>query len=82
MEITNLPLKKADSEFLNPTFWLNPLEYSKITSEINLLYEANYKGKAIATHASFGIDGRGYIYWFENHGFNNYNIYQRVIDNR
>ena len=32
-------------------------------------------------HTSFGIDGKVYVYWFENHGFNDYNIFMRAIDN-
>ena len=55
--------------------------YAKICSEINQIYEAQYSGKSIAAHSSFGIDGKAYIYWFENHGFDNYNIFLRVIDN-
>lgn len=74
--------KDADGKmFLMPSFWLEANEYRKVTSEINQLYKSRYKGKQIATHVSFGIDGRPYVYWFENHGFNNYNIYMRVIDN-
>lgn len=54
--------------FYKPTFWLNFKEYVKICSEINQIYEAQYKGKPIAAHASFDIDGKAYVYWFENHG--------------
>lgn len=66
--------------FSKPTFVLNPKEYGKICSEINQIYAAQYEGKAIAAHASFGIDGIAYVYWFENHGFDDYNIFLRVID--
>lgn len=47
----------------------------------NFDYEVQYKNKAIASHVSYGIDGIAYIYWFENHGYNDYNIFQRVLDN-
>lgn len=67
--------------FSKPTFWLSPEEYRKINAEINRIYEVQYKGKRIAAHPSFGIDGKAYVYWFENHGFDNYNIYLRVKDN-
>ena len=67
--------------FTKPSLWLDPKEYGKILSEINSIYYIQYVGKSIAAHASFGIDGKAYIYWFENHGFNNYNIFMRVIDN-
>ena len=74
---------KCDSKgfpFSQPEFWLEPNEYAKICSEINQIYDVQYKGKRIGAHASFGIDGEAYIYWFENHGFNDYNIYLRVAD--
>lgn len=35
----------------------------------------------ICAHASFGMDGLVYVYWFENHGFNDYNFFMRVRDN-
>lgn len=66
--------------FIYPSFWLNPLEYKKIYSEINNVYEAQYKEKPLATHVSFGVDGRAYVYWFENRRFNDYNFYLRVLD--
>ena len=74
---------KIDSKgipFSWPEFWLDPYEYAKICSEINLIYDMQYKGKRIGAHPSFGIDGTAYIYWFEIHGFNDYNIYMRFVD--
>ena len=65
--------------FSRPSFWLTSSEYAKIVSEINQKYETHYKGKSSAMHASFGTDGIAYIYWFEIHGFNDYNIYMRAI---
>ena len=67
--------------FKKPSFWLNKQEYAKITSEINQIYYVQFYGKRICAHTSFGVDGVAYVYWFENGGFNNYNIYLRVIDN-
>ena len=66
--------------FMMPSFWLERMEYSKIFSEINQLYEVQYKGNLICAHTSFGIDGRAYVYWFENHGFGEYNIYSRTYE--
>ena len=77
----NLPLDANDISFAKPAFWLNPIEYRKICSEINQIYDVQYKGKRVGAHTSFGIDGKAYVYWFENHGFDNYNIYLRVVDN-
>lgn len=64
-------------EFIYSTFNLNPVEYAKICSEINTNY-AKYNGMAFAVHASYGVDNKAYWYYFENHGYNNYNIYMRV----
>ena len=48
----------------------------------NIRYDSrgNFRGNVLCMHASFGLDGRAYIYWFENHGFNDYNIYMRSLD--
>ncbi len=67
------PFKKA-------TFWLEPSEYAKINGEINNCYYGLYLNTEIFAHASFGIDGKAYIYWFENHGYNDYNCFMRVRD--
>ena len=77
----NLPLDANGIPFTKPAFWLNPIEYRKICSEINQICDVQYKEKRVGAHASFGIDGKAYVYWFENHGFDNYNIYLRVMDN-
>ena len=81
MPIINYPLDANGLPFSKPAFWLHPKEYGKIISEINNIYDMQYEGQKICAHPSFGIDGIAYIYWFENHGFNDYNIFQRVIDN-
>ena len=59
------------------TFILSRVEYAKIVSEINTNY-AKYKNKPFAVHMSYGIDNRPYWYYFENHRYDNYNIYMRV----
>ena len=81
MNTNDLPLDANGVPFTKPAFWLNPIEYRKICSEINQIFDVQYKNKKIAAHTSFGIDGKAYVYWFENHGFDNYNIYLRVMDN-
>ncbi len=78
--MNNLPIDTKGKSFSRDTFWLEPEEYSKIYSEINQLYDSVYRDKDIALHPSYGIDGIAYIYWFENHGFNDYNIFLRVAD--
>ena len=62
MRFENISLDCNGIPFSKPSFWLNPKEYGKICSEINTLYDSQYKGKYIAAHASFGIDGRAYVY--------------------
>ncbi len=58
-------------------FYLNQREYAKICSEISDEYFVKYIGKNIAIHRSVGIDNKYYWYYFEIHGFNDYNIYMR-----
>ena len=79
-ENNRIPLDTYNVPFSKPSFWLSGEEYGKITSEINQLYYSQYQGKPICTHLSFDAGGYAYIYWFENHGFNNYNIFLRVPD--
>lgn len=74
----NLPKDDNESFFTRPSFWLSKQEYRKVISEINQIYESQYKGLPVATHTTFGIDGMVHTYWFENHGFNNYNIFLRT----
>lgn len=76
--ITRLPVDANGKPFSMPSFWIEPKEYGKIIREINQVYYAQYADKRKALHASFGLDGQPYIYWFENHGYNNYNIFFRV----
>ena len=53
-------------------------EYGKIVSEINTNYDL-YKDEAFAVHWSVGIDDNYYLYFFENHGFNDYNIVEKFL---
>ena len=64
-------------EFTRKPFILPAAEMAKIYSEINTNY-GKYKGIRSAVHASYGIDNIAYLYYFENHGYGNYNIYMRV----
>ncbi len=51
-------------------------EKEKIRAEINTNY-SKYRNKLIAVHLSYGIDDRPYKYYFENHGFDDINIFIR-----
>ncbi len=76
-----IPIDAKGYSFSRPAYLLDYREYSKIISEINQIYEVQYRGKRIAAHTSFGIDGIAYVYYFENHGFDDYNIFIKVVDN-
>lgn len=74
-KIYRLDLK--GSPFKYETRILEKNEYSKIVSEINTNYNL-YKNQRFAVHHSVGIDGNYYLYYFENHGFNDYNIVEKI----
>ncbi len=69
----------GSNSFSRPTYYLNSKEYAKIVSEINTNYGL-YEGKHEAIHLSYGIDDVPYIYYFENLGYDCYNIYNRVVN--
>ena len=52
-------------------------EYRKILQEINTNYSL-YRGKKFAAHASVGIDGKFYVYYFINEGYNDYTIIKKT----
>jgi len=74
-------IHKCDSHgkpFRFPTLVLNKTEYAKIVSEINSSYSA-YEKDLYTVHCSVNMYNRYCLYYFENHGFNDYNIYRRVF---
>ena len=62
--------------FIFPTCILSRREYAKIVSEINTNYEL-YRGKGFCVHYTVGADDRYYMYYFENHGYDDYNIFEK-----
>ena len=70
-------IKKRTNGYIFKPFLLGAAEYAKIYGEICSNYD-KYRGKALAIHASYGIDDIAYLYYFENKGFGEYNIYMRV----
>ncbi|MBP5331862.1 MAG: hypothetical protein J6Y89_08435, partial [Lachnospiraceae bacterium] len=62
--------------FIFETYYLNIREYAKIISEINTEYE-KYRDIQFAAHISYDISDTPCVYLFENHGFNNNNIYMK-----
>ena len=63
--------------FIYNTFLMSKREYAKIYGEINTNY-FKYINIPFAVQASYGIDNRAYWYFFENHGYGDYNIYMRI----
>ena len=64
-------------KFYFETCFLEKSEYAKIVSEINTNYK-KYRGQRLSIHISHGLDNHTYWYYFENFGFNHYNIYAKI----
>lgn len=62
--------------FRYPGCILSNAEFAKIISEINTNYDL-YKDEPYPIHYSVGVDNRYYVYFFENHGLNDYNIVEK-----
>ena len=60
-----------------PTLKLEREEYGKVMHEINTVYHARFKGMSIG-NLNMAFDNGYYCYRFEIHGFDNYNIFERV----
>ena len=54
-------------------------EYAKIVGEINTNY-GKYKSRRRGVHASYGIDGVSYLYYFVNLGYDEYLFYNKVVN--
>ena len=63
---------------MKKTYILPADEYKKICSEISTHYYDFYEKKFLCIHNSHSIDGRHMLYYFENYGYGNYNIYLRT----
>ena len=66
--------------FAFPRLILDEREVSKVFHEINNLYHSKYKGKRFAMHRTLDLQSNYCIYYFENHGFNDYNIVEKYFD--
>ncbi len=72
--------KRCDMQgnsFEFPSCLLDEREYAKIVSEINNSFDY-YRDKPFAIHYSVDDDGHYYMYYFENHGFDDYNIVEKI----
>ncbi len=61
--------------FSQPTLQLPKAEYSKVCSEISTNY-SRYEGKRISVHCTATDEGVK-SYYFENHGYGDYNIFDK-----
>ena len=75
-KIYRLDSKGIPFEF--ESYFLEPREYAKIISEINTNY-GRYIGKVVAVHYSHEPEYEAYKYYFENHGYNDYNIISKQL---
>ena len=64
--------------FQFPTMELDKQEYARIVSEINTCYTL-YDGQMFCVHDSYDINDGAYSYYFENHGYNEYNIVSKQM---
>ena len=64
--------------FQFPTRKLSSKERAKIEHEINTYY-GKYENEELCVHYSYSFDNKCYKYFFENHGFNSYNIYSKKL---
>lgn len=67
---------EINEPFIHKPYSLSFEEKSKIEHEINTNY-SKYNGQEFCVHYSYGLNNKSYKYFFENHGYNNYNIYSR-----
>lgn len=76
MSIRLLPLDNNGIPFRFQPANIDWREREKIRHEINTNYD-KYRNQLFCVHPSFGLDYNSYNYYFENHGFDNINIYDR-----
>lgn len=76
MRSFSYPLDSSGVPFRYPSALISMAEKEKIRHEVNTNY-VKYQNKRLCVHMSYGLDNRAYIYYFENRGFDDINIYER-----
>ena len=62
---------------------VSPKEHAKLEHEINTIYHAKFEGEPTGMIVSYNPDnGKAYNYYFESHGFNEYNIYGKRLNKK
>ncbi len=69
------PVDSNGNPYEFKTVRLSRGEYGKIMSEVGSHYD-RYEGKDLCIHYSHDLKGRPKAYYFENHGYNEYNFYK------
>ena len=61
---------------------MTDIEKAKVTHDINNIYNAKYKGKkkCYIRTSSNESDSPSFFYRFKNHGFNDYDIYYKTME--
>lgn len=65
--------------FLYPNLELENAEIAKVCHEISTYYK-KYQGKSLILHRSKDLDGNWCIYYAENRGYGDYNIFEKYYD--
>ena len=77
------PLDTKGERFTRPRKQLPPKEYGKVMRDINKDFDRLFEGKefcAITTVVKIKGKDTYATYFFENHGFDDYNVYRREVD--
>lgn len=67
-----IPFDSKDNPYRRPEYYLPPKEYKRVTSGISTYYSSQYSEKPLGEYITSKNK-----YKFENHGFSEYNIYEK-----
>ncbi len=70
------PVDSDGKEYSRPRLWLPPNEYAHVMSTISTHYKSKFKGKSMGM-IELEFDDKWANYYFEIHGFNEYNIFDK-----
>ena len=70
------PVDSDGKEYNRPRLWLPPNEYAHVMSTISTYYKSKFKGKSMCM-IELEFDDKWANYYFEIHGFNEYNIFDK-----
>lgn len=73
---SDLPVDSDGNSYSRPAINLPKKEYGKVMHSINEVYDTKYKGEQTGVIRSANKSGYA-KYFFEIHGYNEYNIYRK-----